>query len=54
MKKDILKENKGKSGIYMWTKKFTSEIYIGKSTNWSNRFKIYLNLSYLKSKNSLK
>jgi excinuclease UvrABC nuclease subunit len=53
MKKDILNENKGKSGIYMLTNKLTKDIYIGQSINISNRFKNYLNLSYLKSKDSL-
>jgi len=53
MKKDILNENKGKSGIYMLTNKITTDIYIGQSINISNRFKNYLNLSYLKSKDSL-
>jgi Cytochrome C oxidase subunit II, transmembrane domain/GIY-YIG catalytic domain len=53
MKKDILNENKGKSGIYMLTNKLTNDLYIGQSINISNRFKNYFNLSYLKSKNSL-
>lgn len=52
MKKDILHENKGKSGIYMITNKLTGDIYIGQSINISNRFKNYFNLSYLKSKDS--
>ena len=49
MKKDILNENGGKSGIYMLTNIITKEIYIGQSINLSNRFKNYLNLSYIKS-----
>lgn len=53
MKKDILNENKGKSGIYMLTNKLTNDIYIGQSTDLSKRLKNYLNLSYLKSKNNL-
>lgn len=48
MRKDILNENKGKSGIYLITNKITGEIYIGQSINISNRFKNYFNLSYLK------
>jgi group I intron endonuclease len=52
MKKDILNENKGKSGIYMLTNKLTNDTYIGQSIDLSNRFKNYLNLSYLKSKNN--
>lgn len=53
MKKDILNENKGKSGIYMLTNKIAKKIYIGQSKDLSNRFKNYLNLSYLKSTASL-
>jgi len=54
MKKDIFNENKGKSGIYMWTNKLTGEIYIGQSIDISKRFKNYLSLSYLKKSNSYK
>jgi group I intron endonuclease len=50
MRKDILNENKDKSGIYMITNKLTGDIYIGQSKNISNRFKNYFNLSYLKSR----
>ena len=56
MRKDILNENKGKSGIYMLTNKTTKDIYIGRSSDISKRFKNYFNLSYLKSqsqKNSI-
>jgi group I intron endonuclease len=54
MKKDILNENKGKSGIYMFTNKITKKIYIGQSKDLSNRLKTYFNPSYLKSKPSLR
>ena len=54
MKKDILNENKGKSGIYMITNKLTNDIYIGQSIDISNRFKHYFNLSYIKSKDSFR
>jgi group I intron endonuclease len=54
MKKDILNENKGKSGIYMLTNKLTNKIYIGQSKDISNRFKNYFNRSYLKSKANLR
>jgi group I intron endonuclease len=54
MRKNILNENKDKSGIYMITNKLTGDIYIGQSKNISNRFKNYFNLSYLKSKDSYK
>jgi group I intron endonuclease len=52
MRKDILIENKGKSGIYMLTNKLTNDIYIGQSVDISKRFKNYFNLSYIKSKDS--
>lgn len=49
--KDLnIKENKGKSGIYMWTNINTGDIYIGQSSNLALIIKNSLNLSYLKSK----
>lgn len=51
MKKEILKENKGKSGIYMLSNQLTNEIYIGQSVDISKRFRNYLNLNYIKSRN---
>ena len=48
LKKIILEENKGKSGIYMFTNKVTKDFYIGQSKNLYNRFLNYLNPSYLK------
>jgi len=42
MIKDILNENKGKSGIYMITNNITKDIYIGQSIDISNRLKIIL------------
>jgi group I intron endonuclease len=51
MKNVIIKDNKDKSGIYMWTNKLTGDIYIGSSGNISNRLKKYFTISYLKSKN---
>jgi len=53
MKKDILNENKGKSGIYMLTNNLTGKIYIGQSIDISNRFKNYFNPSYLKRSRSI-
>jgi len=54
MRKEILNENKGKSGIYMITNNLTKDLYIGQSIDISNRFKHYFNLSYIKSKDSLR
>jgi len=52
MKKEIISENKAKSGIYMWTNLLTGDIYIGQSSDLSKRFRKYFTLSYLKSKES--
>ena len=41
MRKDIIKENKGKSGIFMSTNKITNEKYIEKSIDISKRFQNY-------------
>ena len=53
MKKIILNENKGKSGIYMLTNNINKKIYIGQSSNLSNRFKNYFYISYIKSQANL-
>ena len=50
MKKAIIKENIGKSGIYMWTNLLTGDTYIGQSADLSKRFRKYFSLSYVKSK----
>jgi len=52
-RKDILKENKGKSGVYMLTNKLTNDIYNGQSVEISKRFRNYFNLNYIKSKSNL-
>nr|AMX22251.1 GIY-YIG endonuclease [Cryphonectria parasitica] len=43
----ILRDNKGKSGIYMWTNKVNGKIYIGSSVDLSKRLRNYFNVSYL-------
>jgi group I intron endonuclease len=54
LKKKILEENKGKSGIYMFTNKVTKDFYIGQSKNLYNRFLNYFNPSYIRRlKNSI-
>lgn len=55
-KKSIIKENKGKSGIYRWINKITGKSYIGGSINLGNRIKDYFNYSFLvlaKNKNMI-
>ena len=46
MRKSIIKENKGKSGIYMWTNKITGDIYIGQSVDLADRLKRYFHENY--------
>lgn len=53
MKKQIIKDNKNKSGIYKWTNKLTNDIYVGQSIDLSKRFIKYFSLSYLKDRNTL-
>ena len=53
IKQTIIKENKGKSGIYMWTNKLTKDIYVGQSKDLSKRFIKYFSFSYLKSRDVL-
>ena len=53
IKKTIIKENKGKSGIYLWTNKLTKDIYVGQSKDLSKRFIKYFSFSYLKSRDVL-
>lgn len=53
MKKEILKDNAGKVGIYMFTNKLTGDIYVGQSIDLRKRFLNYFNLSYLSRRNEL-
>nr|YP_009568424.1 NADH dehydrogenase subunit 3 [Drechslerella brochopaga]QBL02507.1 NADH dehydrogenase subunit 3 [Drechslerella brochopaga] len=46
----ILKENKGKSGVYRWINKKSGKSYIGSSINLSRRFLEYFNTNYLLKK----
>jgi hypothetical protein len=48
-KESIFKDNKEKSGIYLWRNKINGKIYIGSSINLSKRLKNYFNISYLTS-----
>jgi group I intron endonuclease len=51
-KKEIVNENKQKSGIYRWTNIITGDTYVGSSVNLARRFKSYFNFNYL-SKNKM-
>lgn len=53
-RKDILEENKNKSGIYRFYNKLNGKFYIGSSKNLKNRFLKYFNLNNIsKIKNNL-
>jgi excinuclease UvrABC nuclease subunit len=46
-KLQILKENKGKSGIYRWTNLVNDKSCIGSSANLGRRLRNYFTISYL-------
>ena len=48
-KTQILKDNKGKSGIYRWTNLTNGKTYVGSSLNLSIRFNCYYNVNRLSS-----
>lgn len=39
----IMKDNRGKAGVYRWTNKINGKSYIGSSTNLARRFGVYYN-----------
>lgn len=45
----ILKDNRGKSGIYRWTSVNNKKSYVGSSTYLARRFNYYLNTNYILS-----
>ena len=50
-KESIVKENKGKSGIYRWVHINSGKNYIGSSSNISTRFKQYFNYNHISNRN---
>lgn len=50
LKSVILKENKGKIGIYRWVNIINRKTYVGSSGNLAERFLQYLNINYLERK----
>jgi GIY-YIG catalytic domain len=46
-KASILRENRGKSGIYMWKNKVNGKTYVGSSVDLTKRLRNYFNTSYL-------
>ena len=49
-KKDIINENKGKSGVYLWVNKVNGKTYVGSSVNLSRRLKNYYSLNLMGTK----
>lgn len=49
-KTQILNENKGKSGIYLWTNKDNGKSYVGSGVDLKNRLKHYYSLDLMRSK----
>ena len=47
MKSQIVKDNKNKSGIYLWTNIISGKTYVGSSINLSQRFKSYFTYSHI-------
>jgi hypothetical protein len=46
-KTQILKENKNKSGVYLWKNLINNQIYVGSSSSLSSRFSSYFSIQYL-------
>ena len=53
LKKQIIDENKNKSGIYLLTNLLNKDQYVGQSIDLGKRFTKYFTLSYLKNRNTL-
>lgn len=52
-KAEILKDNKGKSGIYMWKNNINEKFYIGSSNNLKRRFISYYDVNSLRKENGM-
>lgn len=49
-RKQILEENKGKSGIYLWTNTLNGKSYVGSAVDLKNRLKNYYSLKLMGTK----
>ena len=49
-KLQIIKDNKGKAGVYCWRNLTNGKIYIGSSVDLGTRFSAYYSIKYLESK----
>jgi group I intron endonuclease len=50
---NIVKEEKGRSGVYLLINKINNHTYVGSSTNLASRMRNYLNKAFLKSKQNI-
>ena len=50
---NIVKEEKGRSGVYLLINKVNNQTYVGSSTNLASRMRNYLNKAFLKSKQNI-
>ena len=50
-KESIIKDNKGKAGIYRWTNKKNGKTYLGSAVNLTKRFYTYYNLKLITNSN---
>lgn len=50
-KLDILQDNKGRAGIYLWYNNISNKCYVGSSIDLSKRFSSYYSLPYLIRRN---
>lgn len=48
LKQDILKDNRGKPGIYRWTNKINGNTYVGSGLDLTKRLRSYFNVNELK------
>jgi hypothetical protein len=50
-KESIIKDNKGKAGIYRWINKKNAKTYIGSAVNLTRRLYLYYNLEHISKSN---
>lgn len=49
----ILRDNKGKTGVYQWTHKESGRVYIGSAADLSKRLRTYYSFSHLNRNKSM-
>jgi hypothetical protein len=50
-KESIIKDNRGKAGVYRWTNKKNGKIYVGSAVDLANRFYFYYSLKLISNNN---